>query len=142
MRDSKAQKNGGGIMRINRFFFTAGSVGRFLMIGAISLGASVSAGAVEITQQERDACTPDAFRLCQNEIPDIPRVTACMEANKRNLSPACRAVFDSMSAQVDKPVIRHHGHHKYSMTAFERDRHHRHHRYSRYYGHHREALLR
>lgn len=128
-------------MRINRFFFTAGSLGRFLMIGAISLGASVSAGAVEITQQERDACTPDAFRLCQNEIPDIPRVTACMEANKKNLSPGCRAVFDSMSAQADKPVMNRHRHHRESMAA-EEMRHHKHHRYSRYYWHHREASLR
>jgi hypothetical protein len=125
-------------MRINRFFFTAGSVGRILMIGAISLGASASVGAFEITQEAREACTPDAFRLCQNEIPDVPKVTACMEANKKNLSPACRAVFDSMTAQADKPVIHHRRH--YRETA-EASRHHKHHRYSRAW-HHREASLR
>ena len=129
-------------MSINRFFFTAGPIGRLLIIGAISLGASASAGAFEITQQEREACTPDAFRLCSNEIPDIPRVTACMEANKRNLSPACRAVFVSMTAQADRPVIRHHGHHRESMSAEMIRRHHQHHRYSSHYWHHREASLR
>lgn len=126
-------------MRINRFFVAAKPVARYLMIGAISIGASASAGAFEITQQAREACTPDAFRLCQNDIPDIPKVTACMEANKKNLSPACRAVFDTASAQADKPVMRH-KHHRESLTAQE-IRHHRHHKYSRYW-HHREASLR
>ena len=50
--------------------------------------------AVEATAEQRAACTPDAFRLCSGEIPNIPAITACMRKNRTNLSPACKAVFD------------------------------------------------
>jgi hypothetical protein len=39
------------------------------------------------------ACTGDAFRLCSAEIPDVDRVTACMDAKRSQLSPPCRAQF-------------------------------------------------
>jgi hypothetical protein len=46
------------------------------------------------TQEDADACTPDAMRLCQNAIPDASRVTLCLVQNKRQLSPACTIVFN------------------------------------------------
>ena len=49
--------------------------------------------ALAYTQQDADACTPDAFRLCQAAIPDADRVAQCLAANKSELSPACNAVF-------------------------------------------------
>lgn len=45
------------------------------------------------TQEEQQACQPDAFRLCNSEIPDVDRVTACMIAKKSQLSPQCRQFF-------------------------------------------------
>ena len=39
-------------------------------------------------------CTGDAMRLCSSEIPDIPRITACMVRNRANLSVSCRTVMD------------------------------------------------
>ena len=60
---------------------------------AISL-ASFAAHAAEGTAEQRRACTPDAFRLCSQHIPNIPAITACMTENKSKLSPACRVVFD------------------------------------------------
>jgi hypothetical protein len=47
------------------------------------------------TQEEQQACQPDAFRLCGSEIPDVDRVTACMIAKKSQLSPECRRFFRS-----------------------------------------------
>jgi hypothetical protein len=85
------------------------SIGRLILAGLFSLGAAMGARAVEVTEQQKQACTPDAFRLCSAEIPDIPRVTACMEANRAQLSAPCRAVFEAMSqpapatASLDKP---------------------------------------
>jgi len=38
----------------------------------------------------RQACTPDAVRLCSDVIPDVAKVTACMHAKSAELSPACR----------------------------------------------------
>jgi hypothetical protein len=45
------------------------------------------------TEEEQQACQPDAFRLCSSEIPDVDRVTACTVARKSELSPECRRFF-------------------------------------------------
>ena len=45
------------------------------------------------TQEEEQACSGDAFRLCGPEIPDVDRVTACMVRNKSQLSAGCRVYF-------------------------------------------------
>jgi hypothetical protein len=45
------------------------------------------------TDEQQQACSPDAFRLCSAEIPDVERVTACMIRNKSQLTPGCRAFF-------------------------------------------------
>jgi hypothetical protein len=49
--------------------------------------------ALAYTQEDADACTPDAFKLCQAAIPDADRVKDCLTQNKRNLSPACAGVM-------------------------------------------------
>lgn len=70
-----------------------------IAFGALALATSLASFAAEssaqvATAEQRAACTPDAFRLCASEIPNIPAITACMRKNKPNLSTACRAVFD------------------------------------------------
>ncbi len=45
------------------------------------------------TPDQQQACTPDAFRLCGADIPDVDRITACMIRNRAQLSPACRVFF-------------------------------------------------
>jgi hypothetical protein len=34
------------------------------------------------------------MRLCGHEVPNIPRITACMARNRANVSAGCRAVMD------------------------------------------------
>jgi hypothetical protein len=46
------------------------------------------------TEQQREACTPDAFRLCGQFIPDAGRVEACLRNAGPRLSPACYVVFN------------------------------------------------
>jgi hypothetical protein len=63
--------------------------------------------AIAYTQEDADACTPDAMRLCQHAIPDESRVTLCLVQNKRQLSPACTLVFQrprAASAAREHPV--------------------------------------
>ena len=60
--------------------------------------------AIAYTQEDADACTPDAFRLCQYAIPDADRVAACLASNKRNLSPACKIVFSRPSTAATTPA--------------------------------------
>jgi len=45
------------------------------------------------TPEERQACTPDAFRLCGAFIPDADKITACLKSNRNQLSPECKLVF-------------------------------------------------
>jgi hypothetical protein len=60
--------------------------------------------ALAYTQSDADACTPDAFRLCQHVIPDADRVAACLASNKPNLSPACKIVFSRPATAVETPA--------------------------------------
>jgi hypothetical protein len=43
--------------------------------------------------EAREACTPDVMRLCNDYIPDIPQIVACLKHERPNLSPACGAIF-------------------------------------------------
>lgn len=45
------------------------------------------------TPEQRRACREDAMRLCRQFVPDVKRITACMEKNVRKLSPLCRKQF-------------------------------------------------
>ena len=56
--------------------------------------ASGSAGAQQGTPEQRRACTPDVYRLCAGEIPNVRAITACLRRQKSSLSPACAAVFE------------------------------------------------
>jgi hypothetical protein len=45
------------------------------------------------TPQQRAACEQDAYRLCQEQIPDEAKVRNCLRRNMRRLSPVCRSAF-------------------------------------------------
>jgi hypothetical protein len=45
------------------------------------------------TRQQRMDCADDARMVCGRFIPDVERITRCMETNKRQLSPQCRRHF-------------------------------------------------
>ena len=59
------------------------------------------------TQADVDACTPDAFRLCQNAIPDAARVQQCLTERKQQLSPACKVVFNRPATAEDSAAVAH-----------------------------------
>ena len=63
------------------------------LLGLVLTWASLPARAQQWTPQQRAACEPDAMRLCNQYVPDVQRVSACMSHYRRYLSPACRAVF-------------------------------------------------
>ena len=47
------------------------------------------------TFEQQLACTPDVWRLCGDQIPDVNRIVACLRQNTPQLSGGCRAVFES-----------------------------------------------
>jgi hypothetical protein len=60
----------------------------------LTLFATGSAFAQQGTPEQRRACTPDVYRLCAGEIPNVRAITACLRRNRSSLSEACRTVFD------------------------------------------------
>jgi hypothetical protein len=56
------------------------------------------------TVQQQMACTPDVWRLCFDQIPDVSRITACLQQNTPQLSGACRAVFESNASMPEQQV--------------------------------------
>ncbi|MEA2758753.1 MAG: hypothetical protein QOH65_1366 [Methylobacteriaceae bacterium] len=71
-----------------------------LRIGLFALALTMSAPALAqgaassaASEAERQACEPDVYRLCNDYVPDVDRIVACLNVNKRSLAPACRAVM-------------------------------------------------
>lgn len=61
-----------------------------LLLTLVSASAAFAVG----TPEQRRACTPDVYRLCAGEIPNVRAITACLRRQKASLSEACRAVFE------------------------------------------------
>ena len=59
----------------------------------LTMIAASSASALG-TPEQRRACTPDVYRLCAGEIPNVKAITACLHRQKGNLSPACRSAME------------------------------------------------
>jgi len=47
------------------------------------------------TWEQQMACTPDVWRLCGAQVPDVNRIVGCLRQNTELLSGPCRAVFES-----------------------------------------------
>ena len=62
---------------------------------ALALGFAFFAMPAEAqpTPAQRQACEQDAYRLCQDAIPDEQRVRQCLVRNMRRLNPTCRSAF-------------------------------------------------
>jgi hypothetical protein len=71
-----------------------------IIASLVLLGITVSSDPVwarkqpaEGTLQQRKDCADDARMVCGRFIPDVARITQCMQANKWQLSPQCRRHF-------------------------------------------------
>lgn len=58
------------------------------------------------TWEQQMACTPDVWRLCSDQVPDVGRITACLRQNTPQLSNNCRAVFESQANAQQPPPAR------------------------------------
>jgi hypothetical protein len=58
------------------------------------------------TFEQQMACTPDVWRLCSDQVPDVSRITACLRQNTPQLSNNCRAVFESNNSAQQQPTPR------------------------------------
>lgn len=68
-------------------------------LALVSLFA-VSAPAFAETDAERNACTPDVWRLCASEIPNVGAIKLCLQRQRPRLSDACRTVMQGSESPV------------------------------------------
>ena len=59
----------------------------WLVLPVVALLAVLNPAAAQGSDEARQACTPDAMRLCSEFIPDVPRITACMNAKHASSAP-------------------------------------------------------
>jgi hypothetical protein len=71
---------------------------------AASFSALWSTSSFAFSAEAQQMCTSDAFRLCSSEIPNIPKITACMIRHRSDLSTGCRAVMDRDMSQKPSKV--------------------------------------
>jgi hypothetical protein len=71
---------------------------------AASLSLITPSTGFAYTLEAQQMCTSDAFRLCAAEIPNIPKITACMVKHRAELSPGCRTVMDRDMSQKPRAI--------------------------------------
>ena len=76
-----------------------------IVVFAVSISAISSTSSFAFSAEAQSMCSSDAFRLCSSEIPNIPKITACMVKQRSNLSAGCRTVLDrDLAAQKSNKV--------------------------------------
>jgi hypothetical protein len=71
------------------------------------LGAASAQG----SEAAREACTPDATRLCNEFIPDEAKVRSCMLSKRSQLSEPCRLAMRARPTESGRGEGRHRSHH-------------------------------
>jgi hypothetical protein len=77
-----------------------------LAIATAFMLGMLTTGSQAYTLEQQEMCTGDAMRLCASDIPNVDRITACMERQRDSLSERCRAVFevDTPAAVTESPA--------------------------------------
>ncbi len=60
-----------------------------LALLTVALLCRFDAANAQGSPEARQACAPDAVRLCSEFIPDVPKITACMKRMHAQLSKEC-----------------------------------------------------
>jgi hypothetical protein len=66
-----------------------------ITIGGVAAVTTAHAQDNRGTMEQQMACTPDVWRLCSAQVPDVDRIVACLRGNTAQLSAPCRAVFET-----------------------------------------------
>lgn len=92
---------------LNRYAATAALAAAGMLLG---LAVATAAPASRINPEQ--ACKDDAFRLCNDLIPDRAKVGACLRRNARRLSRDCRTVvMGGGRGTTRRAARRHYRHH-------------------------------
>jgi hypothetical protein len=79
----------------------------WLSVGLVALAAPAPAQNYDpdrvpsdVDAKQREACTPDVMRLCNDYIPDVSAIVGCLKREQLKLSPACGEVFGVAAAET------------------------------------------
>ena len=76
-------------------FALSGSSRRLAALLGLGLTLVSASSALALgTPEQRRACTPDVYRLCAREIPNVRAITVCLQRHKASLSEACRSAME------------------------------------------------
>src|SRR5947207_13911709 len=99
---------------------------RIFLSFAIAMGCSVTLQSTAFSQEYRGtweqqrACTPDVWRLCGAQIPDVDRIVACLRRNTPPLSDRLRAVFEQSDNAPPRGEDRDYGQRRYDRDRGQR----------------------
>jgi hypothetical protein len=75
----------------------------YAIVVAIALSSAYAGASLALgSDDQRAACTPDVFRLCSSEIPNVDHIVVCLNVKKASLSQACKAVFTTPETSPKK----------------------------------------
>jgi hypothetical protein len=77
----------------------------------LAVGLAPPPAAAQGTPQQQQACTPDVMRLCNAFVPDVAKITVCMNHNWKSVSPACRVALHPPRATTHHRTTHHSSHH-------------------------------
>jgi hypothetical protein len=90
----------GRATRGHQMALTSSNMGRCkLVVATAFMFGMLTTVSYAYTLEQQEMCSGDAMRLCSSEIPNVDRITACMERQRDALSDGCKAVFE-----VDTPA--------------------------------------
>lgn len=88
------------------------------LLPAVFLLIGLAAAAAQGSPEQRRACAPDAMRLCSEFIPNVPKITKCMIAKRRQLSKSCREAMRHHHHREAREVYRHRRYKGYARCRF------------------------
>lgn len=94
-------------------------IGWVIITGSITIGGISVANAQ--SEKLKQACTPDAMRLCREFIPDRAKITRCMMRKRSQISGPCLAAMRAEGKHHHRRVAYHRRH-----VHHARHRHHHH----------------
>jgi cysteine rich repeat protein len=104
---------------------------RIFVSFAIAMGCSITLQSTAFSQDYRGtyeqqmACTPDVWRLCSAQVPDVERIVACLQRNSEQLSGRCRAVIaqngNSLRRGEDRDYRQGRYDREYGQRRYDRD---------------------
>jgi hypothetical protein len=89
------------MLRIMHRAYGPALVAALLMIGMSAMG--ITDAAAQGSPEARQACTPDAMRLCSEFTSDVSQTTKCMMAKRGQLSAACRMAMAHGTTRHARP---------------------------------------